>query len=102
MRIAGESINSTYVLQLFMRLERDPNGRLKLRRNSGAKKVAALAVVALFVGVCGISVVAATDMSGDSAKEQKGIENGDGIPNPDCPDPNPNPDCPDTCSDCLG
>jgi hypothetical protein len=47
-------------------------------------------------------VVSATDMSGDSAKEQKGIENGDGIPNPDCPDPNPNPDCPDTCSDCLG
>ena len=84
-----------------MRLERDQSGRLKLRRNSGAKKVAALAVVALFVGVCGISVVAAAEMSGDSAQEQVGIEYGDGIPNEDCPDtnpdcPNPNPDCPNT------
>jgi hypothetical protein len=101
-RITGVSIYSENLLGLFMRLERDQNGRLKLRRTSGAKKIAALAVVALFVGVCGISVVAAADMSGDSAQEQKGIENGDGIPNPDCPDPNPNPDCPNTCQDCLG
>jgi hypothetical protein len=102
-KIAGASINLTYVLQLFMRLERDQNGRLKLRRNSGAKKVAALAAVALFVGVCGISVVAAAEMSGESAQEQQGIYNGDGNgdgipnetgPNPDCPDPNP--DCPNT------
>jgi len=72
---------------------------LKLRRNSGAKKAVALAVAVLFVGVCGISVVAAAEMSGDSAQEQLGIDNGDGIPNeigpnPDCPDPNP--DCPNT------
>ena len=101
MKIAWVSINSKHVLQPFMRLERDQSGRLKLRRNSGAKKVAALAVVALFVGVCGISVVAAAEMSGDSAQEQVGIEYGDGIPNEDCPDtnpdcPNPNPDCPNT------
>ena len=98
MKIAWVSINSTCVFQPFMRLERDQSGRLKLRRNSGAKKVAALAVVALFVGVCGISVVAAAEMSGDSAQEQVGTEYGDGIPNENCPDPNP--DCPDPNPDC--
>jgi hypothetical protein len=99
LKTAELSINAECAFDVFMRLERDQNGRLKLRRNSGAKKVVALAVVALFVGVCGISVVAAADMSGESAQEQRGIDNGDGIPNPDCPDPNP--DCPNTCSDCL-
>lgn len=82
-----------------MHIERDQNGQLRLRKKSGAKKVLALAVAVLFVGVCGISVVAAAEMSGDSAQNQLGIDNGDGIPNeigpnPDCPDPNP--DCPNT------
>jgi hypothetical protein len=82
-----------------MHIERDQNGQLRLRKKSGAKKVVALAVAVLFVGVCGISVVAAAEMSGDSVQNQLGIDNGDGIPNevgpnPDCPDPNP--DCPNT------
>ncbi len=99
MQIARVSINATCVLPPFMRIERDQNGRLKLRRNSGVKKVVALAVAVLFVGVCGISVVTAAEMNGESAQQKLGIDNGDGIPNPDCPNPDcpdPNPDCPNT------